>query len=101
MGGDTDMLGDTYAQSRAQSVPSAMLDTPQGPHLAVPSTQEEHDLMSSVAARGYSPDVERQIVGALAQLLPARDALDGRDMLGDAGLPSELDPLIRDIVEKA
>jgi hypothetical protein len=105
MGNQADMLGaaqsPSQAPSRAQSLPSAMLDTPQGPHVAVPSTQEENDLMSSIAGRGYSPDVERQIVGALAQLLPARDALDGRDMLGDGGLPTELDPLIRDIVEKA
>ncbi|MGF6599782.1 hypothetical protein P3T23_004516 [Paraburkholderia sp. GAS448] len=85
----------------AQFTPSAVLHTPQGPHVAMPSTQEEHDLMSGIASRGYAPDVERQLVGALAQLLPARDVLDGRDMLGDEGLPDELDPLIRQIVEKA
>ena len=83
------------------TLPAVQIGTPQGPHVAMPSTQEEHDLMSGIAAQGYDPDVERQIIGALAQLLPARDMLDGRDLLGDSGLPSDLDPLLRDIVDKA
>ncbi|RQH06619.1 lytic transglycosylase domain-containing protein [Paraburkholderia dinghuensis] len=104
MGGSRDLLGSSGGLegfSGSSGIPSSLISTPRGPHVAMPSTQEEHDMMSSIASRGYAPDVEQQIVKSLAQLLPARDSLSGRDMLGDGGLPDDLDPVIRDIVDKA
>jgi hypothetical protein len=79
--------------------PAVEMPTPKGSHIALPSTQEEHDVMRDISQKGYSADVERQLTGALSQLLPARDQLTGKDLLGDS-LPKELDGILSEIVDK-
>lgn len=81
------------AGSKVPAIP-----TPQG--LMVPDTADEVDWMGRIAKSPHDEKTQGVLAQALAQLMPAKIALDGKPLFGDA-FPTELDPLIDKLLAQA
>ena len=86
-------------------VPAIPMSTPAGTRMAVPTTSEEMDLFAGLGK--YPEHVQEGMVNVLAQLLPARDMVNGRNLFATSksdmtpSLPSDYDDLIKELIEKA
>lgn len=86
-------------------VPAIPMQTPAGPRMAVPSTSEEANLFAGLGK--YPAHVQEGMANVLAQLLPARDMVNGRNLFGSSktdmtpSLPSDYDDIIKELIEKA
>ena len=100
------LMASAPAQGPTSSgIPAIPMQTPSGPRMAVPSNSEEADLFAGLGK--YPEHVQTGMANVLAQLLPARDMVNGRNLFGSGkadmtpSLPSDYDDLIKEIIEKA
>lgn len=86
----------TAGQQAAQVV-----DTPQGPQVAVPTTPYEISTLEMLGDRGHDTGTMGQLARAVALISQARDSvLNSGRLLGEV-LPSDLDDDLLDLIERA
>jgi hypothetical protein len=88
------------------AMPSVLMAPESGvqPRIAVAGNEEEAGLMRGLSR--YPAHVQQGMAGVLAQLLPVRDALAGRDVFGQGiddpfapAMPDDYDELINEIID--
>jgi Transglycosylase SLT domain len=82
-------------------LPIAQINTAQGPRLVAPSNAEEADWFQQIAGGNHTLGMEQNLTMALAQLLPAKEMLDSKNMFDKTEHPHQLDPLIDDLLARA